>query len=314
VSGSYHTKYRPDRLEDVVGQGAIVKSLAGVVERDQSHAFLFCGPSGTGKTTLARIVAAMVGCQEKDVLDVNAATHTGIDAMRAVQEPLQYKPFGKAQSKAVVVDECHRLSGNAWDSLLKNVEEPQSYVYWFFCTTEPGKVPATIKTRCSSFTLKLVNDQDIGKLLDRVTKAEKIKLVSSVKDLVIKEAGGSPRQALVNLALVQDVDDRREAAEILKSAHSSEPVRELCQFVAQGRGSWAKAMVIISKLEDENPESIRIVVCNYIGAALKNAKSDKDACFFLGILDNFAGPYNSSEGLAPLLSAIGRTLFANGSN
>lgn len=300
-------KYRPRDLADVVGQEAATSALRGLVARGAAKAFLLSGPSGTGKTTLSRIVAKTLGCDARGVLEIDAATKTGVDDMRKVQETLQYKPFGKSQSRAIIVDECHRLSGQAWDSMLKVLEEPPAHVFWFLCTTAPNKVPKTVKTRCASIQLKPVSDTDLRKLLDRVLRAEKLAMERDVREVVIGEAGGSPRQLLVNAAVCAEARTRREAAELLRSAHESDDVRELCRFLMQP-GSWQKAGAILAGLEHENPESVRIAVCNYIGGALRNAKSDKEATRLLSILDEFAQPYVTAE-RAMLALSVGRVVF-----
>lgn len=306
-----HTKYRPIVFGDVIGHRAVVKSLAEVIANRDSQAFLFCGPSGVGKTTLARIAAQEMGTADKDILEIDAATRTGIDAMRAVQDMMQYRPFGEAGNRSVIIDEAHGLSRSAWQSLLKIVEEPPPFVSWFFCTTEPGKVPATVKTRCASYTLNLVPDNELGVLFDEVCELEKIKLPGDVGDMIIQQAMGSPRQLLVNLAMCRDVSDRKTAAILLRKALESDSTIELCRFLLKG-GSWTKAMVLVKELEEENPESIRIVVCNYLASCLRNSKgSDKEVCFLLGLLEAFAEPYNASEQTAPLIRSIGRALFGS---
>ncbi len=308
MTEALHTKYRPRRFSDVIGQDAVVTSLTKVIERRGSQAFLFSGPAGTGKTTLARISARSLGSEQKDTLEIDGATYTGIDAMRQIQETLQYKPFGDGNGRAIIIDECHRISKQAWDSLLKSIEKPPPHVVWFFCTTEPSKVPDTIKTRCTSFTLKPVSDDGLLSILQKVCTKEVIKLTDSIRDLIIREAHGSPRQLLVNLELCRDVSDRKAAADILRTALETDTTIELCRFLVQG-GSWTKATAIISRLEDENPESVRYVVCNYIATVLKNAGSDKEACRLLRVLQAFSGPYDSSERQAPLLLSVGRVLF-----
>lgn len=308
MSEVLYDKYRPKTFDEVIGQATVVSSLKTVIEKKRSQTFLFCGPSGCGKTTLARITARAMGCLQKDIREIPAAVYTGIEAMREVQEMAQYRPFGKGENKAIIIDEVHRLSGSAWDSLLKILEEPPSFVSWYLCTTELGKVPKTIKTRCSMFMLREVSDNDLRRLLQRVVKAEGIQVPDGVADLVIREAHGSPRQLLSNLGQCQGVKDKKQAAEILKTALEGDATLELCRFLIQG-GSWMKVMGIVSKLEGENPEGVRIVVCNYIASVLKSARNDKEAVRLLQMLEAFSTPYNQSERVAPLLLSIGQVLF-----
>lgn len=308
MSNALHLKYRPEKFEDVMGQAAVVKSLQDRIKRNDAHTFLLVGPSGCGKTTLARIAARALGTEDKDRIEVDAASKTGVDDMRAIMEPLHYKPFGAGRSRAIIIDECHRLSRNAWDSLLKSTEEPPAHVYWFFCTTEDGKVPQTIKTRAASYKLKAVSNEDLANLLDDVCAAEKISIPEAVADIVIDEALGSPRQLLQNLATCRTAKDKKTAAELLRTAADHNPIQELCQFLLKG-GTWAKAMNIYARFEDDEPESVRIVICNYMASVVRNATSEKSAAHALNILDAFSQPYNPSERSAPLLLSIGRLVF-----
>ena len=304
------TRYRPSSWKDVVGQAPIVKALQGICERRDAQTFLFAGPSGCGKTTLARLVSYEMGVEEKNVLEIDAATFTGIDSMRQIQDMLPYRPFGSSGKRALIIDEAHALSRQAWDSLLKIVEEPPEHVIWCFCTTNIGKVPKTIKTRCATFELAAVPEKVLGKFYDDICELEKIDLPGDVGDLIIRESQGSPRQLLANLSVCREAADKKEAAQLLQTAVESDATIELCRFLANSNGSWSKCMSILGKLEDQNAEGIRILAANYFGKCLKDSKTDNDACFFMQRLEAFSIPYNSAEGMAPLLLSIGRVMFA----
>lgn len=300
-------KYRPSTWDDVIGQDTIVNSVQKLLDDGKSQAFIFSGPPGTGKTTLSRIAAEYV---EAEILDLAAAKYTGIDDMRAITDALQYKAFGKCPNKAIILDEVHRLSKQAFDSLLKPIEEPPPHVFWFFLTTELSKIPVAIKTRCSSFVLKPVKEKELQKLIKDIAKEEKFKVGDDIIDIIVREANGSPRQAISNLGLVYNITDRKTAIETLKSAIESDATIELCRFLLK-KGSWKMAMSIINKLDGENSESIRIVISNYFGKVAKEASSEDSACAALSVLEAFATPFNSSDGLAPLMIAVGRCLFTD---
>lgn len=312
VSGTLYNLYRPKSFGAVIGQAAVVKSLQGVLKADSAHTFILAGPSGVGKTTLARISARYLRCEPADIYEIAAAVRTGVDDMREVLQQANYRPLGGGEAKAIILDEVQRLSKQAWESLLKMTEEPPAHLYWFLCTTEPDKIPKTIQTRAATFRLKSVADADLRDLLEDVCNKEDIELAADVDGLLIRYAEGSPRQLLSGLTLVRSAESKRDAAVLLQSAVESEPVRDLCRFLIDGKGSWQKAMGLIAKLASENePEAVRILVSRYVAAVLIEASSDRQASYLLSVLDAFQKPYSTAEGQAPLLLSVGTVLLAN---
>jgi DNA polymerase-3 subunit gamma/tau len=223
--------------------------------------------------------------------------------MREVAADLPYMPLGEGAIKAVIVDECQNLSKPAFTSLLKVIEDPPKHVYWFLCTTEAGKVPAAIKTRCLSYELKPVPTHKLTALLKTVNVEEQLKINSEIVELCSKEARGSPRQALANFAVCAAAKDLDEAAELLASAEKSAVAFELAQALYRGAG-WPELVKVIANLNTENPESVRHVIRAYgTSMLLKSAKNTNST---LAVLEAFATPFNSSDGVTPLLLACGR--------
>jgi DNA polymerase III gamma/tau subunit len=301
------TKYRPGDYADVLGQSATVKSLKQSIEHRTSQTYLLYGPTGCGKTTLARIAAGQAGSRDQDIREFDAARYSGIDDTREIMEVLKYKPFGGTTTISIIIDECHALSKQAWTSMLKSLEEPPEFIFWFFCTTDLGRVPSNIRTRCTTFELKPVEDDLIYELLAYIAGKESLPCRKSeaVLELCAREAHGSPRQAIVNLGACAEIRDRAEAAALLKSAQGAPEVIDLARAIIEGKG-WPVIQNILSRLEDVSAESARYVIQAYLTKALLGTEDEKKAARLAFKLDPFTRPWNTGDGIAPLVMACAR--------
>jgi len=299
-------KYRPTKFQDVVGQDSVVKSIQSALKRKAGRVFLFTGPSGTGKTTLARIVANEVGCSPTDLQEIDAATFTGIDDMRSITTDMMYRPLS-GPTRAIIIDECHALSKSAWQSLLKSLEKPPEYAYWFLCTTEANKVPATVKTRCLSYDLKSIPNKVLGELYDKVIEAEGFGTNEDVGDLIIKEAQGSARQLLANIAVAFSATTTKEAAELLQSAEGSPAAIELARALFKGT-NWKEVQRILSGMSEVNAESVRRIIVAY-GTKIALTSNEGVSGHALEVMSAFSDPFNNSTDISPLLIACGRLIL-----
>jgi len=214
---SLYRKYRPQGPQEVLGQEHVIRSLMGAVREGRlAHAFLFCGPRGTGKTSTARILAKMVNCeqgptaepcgtceqclairegQHLDVVEIDAASHGGVDDARDLREKAPTAPV-QGREKVYIIDEAQRLSREAFDALLKVFEEPPLGVRFVLATTEPHKMPATIIGRCQRFDFRRVPLEPLTEHLQRIAADEGMKLTPEAAHAIARQAEGSVRDAL----------------------------------------------------------------------------------------------------------------------
>ena len=259
-----YLKWRPLSFEDVIGQEHITRTLRNSLKTGRiRHAYLFSGPRGTGKTTSARLLAKAVNCTNEnhdirpcndcpnchavnegrylDLIEIDAATHTGVDDVRDLRDKIAFTP-GEGRYKVYIIDEVHRFTGNAFDALLKTLEEPPDHAIFVLATTEIDKVPATIKSRCLQFEFRRVSLNEVADRLQFIAENEGLNIERAALEVIARQGTGSVRDSIS--LLDQIVSDPEEhitldvAQRILGTADTS-AVKELIaaiisQDVARG--------------------------------------------------------------------------------
>ncbi|MBI2391774.1 MAG: DNA polymerase III subunit gamma/tau [Deltaproteobacteria bacterium] len=260
-------KWRPQTFDDLVGQEHVSRTLGNAIAQGRvAHAFLFTGVRGVGKTTSARILAKALNCVngptaapclecsackeiaagvDVDVQEIDAASHTGVDDVRRIQESLPYRP-ARDRFKILIVDEVHMLSANAWNAFLKTLEEPPPHVKFIFATTEVHKVPITILSRCQRFDFKMIAAAQIAARVRHILSVEKIAADEAAIQLVAREAAGSMRDALSILdqviAFGGDSLEGDEVAKVLGVADRA-ALHGLAGAIVEGRAADALRMI-----------------------------------------------------------------------
>ncbi len=272
---SLYRKWRPQALSEVIGQSHIVDTISrALAEEKPSHAYLFTGPRGTGKTTVARILAKSLNCLEisknnqvcnscmicnainkgsfLDIIEIDAASNRGIDEMRELRDKVRFKPtLGK--KKVYIIDEVHMLTKEAFNALLKTLEEPPEHAVFILATTEPHKVPQTIISRTQRFDFRPATILDLKKYLQKVSVKESIKIEDEAIEFLAQVAEGSFRDSLGLLEQIQNINPEgkidRKTLERFLGLPSYELVRQL--LIAWSNGDDREIFKLLKKAEEQ---------------------------------------------------------------
>lgn len=270
-----YKKHRPQKFKEIVGNAGVVESLQKMVSDLETcpHSFLFHGPTGCGKTTLARIVGKELGIKGSDLRELDVADFRGIDVIREIRKQSAFKAI-EGKNRMWILDESHKLTNDAQNALLKILEDTPDHVYFILCTTDPQKLIKTIRGRCSQFSVDLLTNKEMQKLLLRVCRAEKVKPQKKWIIQIIKEAKGHPRNALQILDQVIRVSEKNRLKIIKQIALEENQSIELCRALLKN-DPWKKIRNILKGLKDQDPESIRRHVLGYAQSVVLNADNER---------------------------------------
>ena len=302
MSTSLYTKHRPTSLDEMFGNEITLKKLRSWVKNPKrSHSLLLTGPSGCGKTTAARILAKEIGCSEVDYSEMDTADFRGIDSIRDLRAKIPYLPM-EGKCRVWLLDECHKLTGDAQNALLKGLEEPPEHAYIILATTDPDKLIKTIRTRCTAFSFEPLNDKECISLIGAVAKEERIKVNAKTIRMIADKSQGLPRQALSILEQVVNLDNPN--VEISDIEETEKQTIDLCRAIMQKK-PWKDVAAILKEVKTE-PEGIRQAILGYATSCLLNG--DQKAFF---VLDAFIerGPFYEA-GKARLATAAFEALIS----
>ncbi len=285
-----YRKYRPQKFSEVVGQDHVTTTLLNAISTKKiAHAYLFSGPKGCGKTTVARLLAKAVNCEKEnepepcnkcssckeimenksmDIIEVDAASHRGIDEVRELREGVRFGP-SKARYKVFILDEAHQLTSGAANALLKMLEDAPSHAIFVLATTEPHKMISTIISRCQRFDFRKITVPEMAKRLDKITKKEEVSIEKEVLSMIASASGGSLRdgEGLLSqiLSFVPEGSTvKKEDVKNLLGLVEREAIGDFINFLLQDKATDALKVMDDSFTQGTGPEEFYENVMYYL--------------------------------------------------
>lgn len=282
-----YRKYRPTLLKDLVGQDSAVATIKGFLKTGNiPHAILLSGPSGVGKTTVARILREKLECLDNDYFEVNGAQDRGIEMVREIADRAGYFPSAGSKCRVWCIDEAQAIAPFAQHSALKLLEDPPETAYFILCTSDRTKLYATIRTRCTEIRFQSISNEHLEAIILTIVKKEgKNKLDTEIVNRIVEAAQGSARKAVVYLESVLSQETRAEQMDVLMKESSEKKAIDLCRLLMKPRTKayWKDIAKLLRETSDD-PEIVRKSVLGYASAMLLNCVPDSEKYYHIVVV------------------------------
>lgn len=294
-----YKRFRPTKLADIIGQNAAVKQLEGYISGGNiPHVLGFFGQPGIGKTTLARIMAKQLRADEQNIIEMNMAQNNGVEDIRKLQDSLRMRPLGSGPM-VYILDEFHACTKQAYQALLKPLEDTPEYAYFILCTSMPEKIDSAIKTRIAGIQLVTPPINELEAYVKSIAERTKVCPDPLIYRKLASIASGSIRTLLVDLERAQACNYDKDVIDTWgEEGNCSPDMRDLCNAL-YGAGNWDKIYAIANAIPDDSIEGCRRMVLNWGKAILKNKPAM--AAF---VMDKFAKPFFDSGKAGFLLACF----------